>query len=49
VIVTSEAINVLSQKCFAGNIALKIDIQKAFNTIDWLFLLNVLHKFGFGN
>ncbi|MCH92961.1 RNA-directed DNA polymerase (Reverse transcriptase), partial [Trifolium medium] len=49
VIVTSEADNVLSRKSFAGNIALKIDIQKAFDTIDWLFLLDVLHKFGFGN
>ncbi|CAJ2657200.1 unnamed protein product [Trifolium pratense] len=49
VIVTSEAINILSKKCFAGDIALKIDIQKAFDTIDWLFFMYVLRKFGFGN
>jgi hypothetical protein len=49
VIVTSEAINVLSKKCFAGNIALKIDIKKAFDSIDWTFLLAVLKQFGFND
>jgi hypothetical protein len=47
VIVTSEAINVLSKKCFAGNIAMKIDIKKAFDSLNWDFLLAVLKKFGF--
>lgn len=43
----SEAINLLNKKSFGGNIALKIDIKKAFDTIDWNFLLKVLHTFGF--
>ncbi|GAU28861.1 hypothetical protein TSUD_21990 [Trifolium subterraneum] len=47
VIIASEAINVLSNKTFAGNIALKIDIRKAFDTLDWNFLLAVLKQFGF--
>lgn len=28
---------------------LKFDIKKAFDTIDWSFLLNVLKAFGFGD
>jgi hypothetical protein len=45
---TSEAINVLNKKSFGGNLALKIDIAKAFDTLDWSFLLKVLKRFGFG-
>jgi hypothetical protein len=48
VIIASEAVNVLSKKSYAGNIALKIDISKAFDTLDWNFLLAVLKQFGFG-
>jgi len=44
---TSEAINVLNKKSFGGNLALKIDIAKAFDTLDWRFLLRVLKCFGF--
>jgi hypothetical protein len=38
----SEAINLLNKKAFGGNVALKIDISKAFDTLDWSFLLKVL-------
>jgi hypothetical protein len=48
VIIASEAVNVLSKKSYGGNIALKIDISKAFDTLDWNFLLAVLKQFGFG-
>lgn len=34
-------------KVFGGNFALKLDVWKAFNTIDWEFLLQVLQSFGF--
>jgi hypothetical protein len=30
-------------------LALKIDIKKAFDSIDWNFLLSVLHQFGFNH
>nr|ABD28670.2 RNA-directed DNA polymerase (Reverse transcriptase) [Medicago truncatula] len=44
---TSEAINVLDNKSFGGNLALKIDVTKAFDTLNWDFLLLVLKTFGF--
>jgi len=49
VILASEMINLLTKKQFCGNIAIKVDIRKAFDTLDWEFLIVVLHKFGFNN
>jgi len=46
---TFEAINILDKKCFGGNLALKIDVSKAFDTLDWGFLLKVLRGFGFND
>jgi len=43
----SEAINVLDKKSFGGNLALKIDVSKAFDTLSWDFLLEVLQQVGF--
>jgi hypothetical protein len=45
----SEAINLLHNKSFGGNLAMKIDISKAFDTLDWSFILKVLKQFGFSN
>jgi hypothetical protein len=45
--IASEATNLLHNKSFGGNLALKIDISKAFDTLEWPFLLNTLRKFGF--
>jgi len=45
--ITSEAINQLHNKSFAGNLAFKVDIAKAFETLEWSFLLKVLNRFGF--
>ncbi|KAK3189548.1 hypothetical protein Dsin_029109 [Dipteronia sinensis] len=33
--------------CYGGNVAMKIDICKAFDTLDWKFLCRVLMAFGF--
>ncbi|XP_019431994.1 PREDICTED: uncharacterized protein LOC109339078, partial [Lupinus angustifolius] len=45
----SEAINLLDYKTFGGNIAIKLDIKKAFDTLDWNFLIDTLMAFGFNN
>jgi hypothetical protein len=45
-LIASEVINLLDTKSFGGNIALKVDIAKAFNTLEWSFLIHVLRKFG---
>ncbi|XP_058746251.1 uncharacterized protein LOC131619129 [Vicia villosa] len=37
----SEAYNLMDSKSWCGNMALKVDITKAFDTINWQFLLNV--------
>lgn len=37
----------LDRKRFGGNIALNFDVKKAFDTIDWKFLIHVLQSFGF--
>jgi len=47
VILASEMVNLLTKKQFGGNIAIKVDIRKAFDTLDWNFLVAVLRKFGF--
>ncbi|XP_058783502.1 uncharacterized protein LOC131658194 [Vicia villosa] len=44
---TSEAANSLHRKTLGGNIILKVDIAKAFDTLSWKFILKVLHQFGF--
>ncbi|XP_019435878.1 PREDICTED: uncharacterized protein LOC109342329 [Lupinus angustifolius] len=43
----SEGINLLDHKVFGGNLALKLDIKKVFDTIDWQFLMDTLRAFGF--
>ncbi|XP_019447216.1 PREDICTED: uncharacterized protein LOC109350434 [Lupinus angustifolius] len=45
----SEAINMLDHKVFGSNLAIKLDIKKAFDTLDWNFLLDTLHAFGFNH
>ncbi|XP_058768954.1 uncharacterized protein LOC131642755, partial [Vicia villosa] len=45
VCITSEAINILQNKSFSGNAALKIDIAKAFDTLNWDFLIATLDSF----
>jgi len=45
--IASEAINLHSKRGHGGNVAYKVDIDKAFDTLSWKFLLLVLSRFGF--
>ncbi|XP_019430036.1 PREDICTED: uncharacterized protein LOC109337512 [Lupinus angustifolius] len=45
--IASEANNLLDHKTLGGNLALKPDVKKAFDTIDWRFLMDTLKAFGF--
>jgi len=46
---TFEAINLLNKKAFGGNLALKIDIVRPFDTLNLEFLLKVLRTFDFNS
>ncbi|XP_062014240.1 uncharacterized protein LOC133730715 [Rosa rugosa] len=43
----SECVNLLDNKCRGGNVAIKFDVAKAFDTLNWDFLRRVLNAFGF--
>ncbi|XP_004296004.1 PREDICTED: putative ribonuclease H protein At1g65750-like [Fragaria vesca subsp. vesca] len=45
----SEGFNLLDRKIVDGNVGIKVDIAKAFDTLNWQFLIEVLHRFGFGS
>ncbi|KAL6132643.1 hypothetical protein ACLB2K_064883 [Fragaria x ananassa] len=47
IIIISECINLLDSKCHGGNVVIKMDITKAFDTLLWDFILHVLEAFGF--
>lgn len=47
IFLTYKVINILNQKAYGGNVALKIDIPEAFDTLSWPFLLKTLSAFGF--
>ena len=47
IMTASEAVNLLHKKAYGGNLAMKIDVRKAFDTVNWQFLIHVLRRFGF--
>ena len=47
IMIASEAVNLLHRKTYGGNLAIKIDVRKAFDALNWKFLIHVLHCFGF--
>ena len=47
--VASEGINLLNKRTHGGNVAIKIDIRKAFDSLRWSFIIKVLSAFGFSS
>ncbi|XP_042486522.1 uncharacterized protein LOC122066747 [Macadamia integrifolia] len=47
--VASELANLMFSATRGGGLGLKIDIRKAYDTISWSFIFQVLSKFGFSN
>ncbi|KAL8489048.1 hypothetical protein ACS0TY_025090 [Phlomoides rotata] len=47
IVLTSNIVNSLDTTGAVGNMAIKIDMIKAFDTVDWDFLITILEKMGF--
>ena len=47
--IASEGVNCLDGLNSSRNMAIQVDIKKAFDTLDWRFLLKVLKCFGFSD
>lgn len=43
----SKYMNVLDTRIYDTNLAIKFDIRRAFDTLEWPFLLDVLRALGF--
>lgn len=46
---TSEMINELSKKRYGGNIAIKVDISQAYDTLSWEYLWKVMENYKFSS
>ncbi|XP_035545050.1 uncharacterized protein LOC109016147 [Juglans regia] len=46
---TQEMVHSINKKIHGGNVVLKLDMAKAYDRVDWDFLLGVLFAFGFSN
>lgn len=47
IVAASESFNLVDRKCFGGNVAFKIVIKMALDTLCWLFSLSILRALGF--
>lgn len=47
IISASKRVNLLDKKSVGGNIAMKINIRKTFDSMRWSFVLSVLRRFRF--
>ncbi|KAG2690483.1 hypothetical protein I3760_09G188800 [Carya illinoinensis] len=44
---TQEMVHSINRRIHGGNIMLKVDMAKAYDRVDWAFLIKLLHRFGF--
>ncbi|XP_026451089.1 uncharacterized protein LOC113351289 [Papaver somniferum] len=47
ILLASEMVNEMRKKRRGGNVALKLDISQAYDSVSWTFLLKVMRKYGF--
>ena len=47
-LLVQELITDIGRKCREGNVALKLDMVKVYDRMSWIFIVKVLHQFGFG-
>src|SRR3954468_10137378 len=47
ILLAQELIQSLKKKVRGGNMVMKLDISKAYDTLSWLALLRTMRKFGF--
>lgn len=46
---TQELIHSINKKRRNGNVLMKVDMAKAYDSVEWDFLLHVVEAFGFSN
>ncbi|XP_026430553.1 uncharacterized protein LOC113327591 [Papaver somniferum] len=49
ILLASEMVNEMRKKRRGGNVALKLDISQAYDSVSWTFLLKVMRKYGFSS
>ena len=47
-LIANEAINSMTRRKEKGNLC-KLDVEKAYNKLNWKFLLTILREMGFGS
>ena len=47
IVIVSDCVSYLHKRSYRGNVALKIDIRKAFDKVSWDFVLVVLEAYDF--
>ncbi|XP_058092651.1 uncharacterized protein LOC131239111 [Magnolia sinica] len=45
--IAREMVHEIDHKAFRGNLIIKVDMEKAYDRLDWGFIIQVLQKFGF--